>query len=102
MKQLNYNVISASYAGENRHPQEVFKDLGLKVLHAVPQSISDSWWITVEDYDFDLPDYFQKMEYNLSYWRDGCSKNCEFFKDFIEQKDWDKCCYGGSKCLKKQ
>lgn len=52
---LWYDVIEASYHGENRHPQVVIKELGLKQIKAEPFMIVDGWRFEVEDNDVELP-----------------------------------------------
>lgn len=67
-KQLRYDLRGASEAGVKGHPQKVMKELGYKVIDCVPQSVSDSWWFTVEEFIEPLPCYLTKMEYNFDYW----------------------------------
>lgn len=57
---------TAYEAGENRHPQEVVRELaklhGFKILDQVPQSIADGWsfWIETSEAQVpDLPKYFR-------------------------------------------
>lgn len=94
-KQLRYCMWTAGVKCEIRvHPQLQMKNLGYKVLGAVPQSIDDSWWFTVEDFIEPLPPYLSKMNYNYDYWHGNCWRNCEYFKQN------DTCCYGGFSCKK--
>lgn len=50
-------------AGEERHPQIIFKELAekleFKILASVPQTMFDCWefWIEFKEYP-ELPDYF--------------------------------------------
>jgi len=89
---------------ENEHPVDKMKQLGFKIICAVPRDITDSWWFCVEDFDFDLPPYlsFMNKPFNLNYWAYGCWKNCEYFKKAFDGEKfyYDYCCYGGTKCLK--
>ena len=94
-KQLKYDVMMAGLmCGVNKHPQKQMKELGYNVIGSVPQTISDSWWFTVEEYIEPLPKYLSKFEYNFNYWHNDCYKDCEYFK-----KD-SRCCFGGRNCKK--
>lgn len=50
-------------AGEDRHPQEVMKELRIHYIHATPQSIGDQWWFwCCEQMTLDpLPTYITVM-----------------------------------------
>lgn len=95
-KQLRYDLLTASFeCKEYRHPQRVMQELGYKIIGAVPQSIADQWWFTVEDYIEPLPPYLSKMTYNFDWWHNHCYRECECYK-----KD-ENCCMGGYRCVKK-
>ncbi len=55
------------YDGE-LHPQSQMNALGYKVIGAIPQSIADCWWFTVEEFIEPLPKYLSKMEYDFERW----------------------------------
>ena len=62
MKHLRYDMYGAALAGENRHAQEVMKDLGILLSHSTPQSIADQWWFwCCENIPEELPDYIEEM-----------------------------------------
>lgn len=44
MIDLRYDMYGAHICGEERHPQEVMKSLGIHYIHATPQSMGDQWW----------------------------------------------------------
>jgi hypothetical protein len=45
MMHLRYDMMTASmYCDENRHPELVMWELGIKYQHATPQSMGDQWW----------------------------------------------------------
>lgn len=45
MKHLRFCMMTAVIdCKENRHPQIVMKELGIKYQHATPQSMGDQWW----------------------------------------------------------
>ena len=106
MKQLYYDMIGCWEAGASGHPQQVMKDLGFQVIHAVPQTLGNCWWFTVEDYDFELPPYIKEFSYPLNYWRDECWKDCEYFKKSFDHttqtRHQEYCCWGGRMCLKER
>jgi len=41
---LRYDMLSATKAGDSRHPQKVMRELGITYTHAIPQSLGDQWW----------------------------------------------------------
>ena len=48
---------------ENEHPQVHLKKLGVKYIHATPQSIADQWWFwNCENLPEKLPDYMNKIK----------------------------------------
>lgn len=61
MKHLRYDCISAYYDGENRHPQEVLRSLGITYEVAIPQSICDQWWLFNCQYSH-LPKFITEMK----------------------------------------
>lgn len=66
MNQLSYDLITASMECQiYDHPERNMRNLGYKIIHAVPQSIADQWWFTVEEYIEPLPPYLKKMEYDI-------------------------------------
>ena len=93
-KQVSYSIIEAIYSGIHEYPSEQMKKLGFKVIAAVPQTIYESIWFTVEDYIDDMPSYISKFKYNYEYWHNGCWKECDYFKQNAS------CCHGGEHCLK--
>lgn len=96
-KQLFYSLMTADLeCGIHEHPQVQMNKLGYKVIGAVPQSICDGWWFTVEDFIEPLPPYLSKMTYNFDYWHGNCYNDCDYFKQN------HSCCFGGSSCKKKE
>ena len=76
-KQLHYSMYTAYDCGISEHPQAQMDKLGYKVIGAVAQSLTDSWWFTVEEYIEPLPPYLQKFEYDYFYWHgDGKKVVC--------------------------
>jgi len=67
-KQLCYSMYKAHDCGIDEHPQVQMKKLGYKVISAVAQSLTDSWWFTVEDFIEPLPPYLKKFQYDYFYW----------------------------------
>lgn len=65
MKKLRYDVISASISGVTRNPLAQMNSLGYIVIAAVPQTIGDQWWFTVENYIEPLPNYLEKIEFEF-------------------------------------
>lgn len=45
-----------------KHPIEHMRELGFIVLSAVPQTIADQWWFTVETLVEPLPEYLEVMK----------------------------------------
>lgn len=63
MKHLQYDLISASMASENRHALTVMAELGITYQHATPQSIHDSWWFwNCENLPAVLPEYLTELK----------------------------------------
>ena len=70
MNQLRYCLLTAMLdCGISEHPERQMRKLGYKILDAVPQSIGDQWWFTVEEYNEPLPPYLEKMEYDIDEYR---------------------------------
>lgn len=61
MKHLRYDCMGAAYAGENRHPQDVMRELGITYERSIPQSMGDQWWFFNCQY-MELPKYINEME----------------------------------------
>lgn len=61
MKHLRYDCMGAYYAGENRHPQTVIRELGITYEKAIPQSMGDQWWLFNCQFD-SLPEYITEMK----------------------------------------
>lgn len=71
MKQIHYDIIGAYYYAKkhgvkDKHPQETMRELGLKLVMAIPESIADCWNCLVEDFDFNLPDFIKVRD--CIYW----------------------------------
>ena len=64
MKHLRYCLMDASFeAKENRHPEIVMKELGIKYQLSVPQSIYDQWWFfCCENIPKDIPSFLTSMK----------------------------------------
>lgn len=59
-KLYRYDLIGASLAGEPRHPQQVVKDLGLKIVYGEPVPIADCWMFRfAEPFNLELPSYIE-------------------------------------------
>ncbi|EPQ1034102.1 Uncharacterised protein [Enterobacter hormaechei] len=61
MKHLRYDCMGAAYAGENRHPQEVMCELGVKCELAIPISMGDQWWLFNCEH-WNLPDFITELK----------------------------------------
>ena len=61
MKHLRYDCMGAAYAGEDRQPQEVMREIGITYERAIPKSMGDQWWLFNCDYG-DLPDFITEMK----------------------------------------
>lgn len=48
---------------EPTHPVEKMKELGYKIIDAVPQSIGDQWWFDVENIIEPLPKYLEVIQH---------------------------------------
>lgn len=61
-KLYRYDLIGASLAGESRHPQQVVKDLGLKIVYGEPVPIADCWMFRfAEPFDAVLPSFIEPV-----------------------------------------
>lgn len=60
---LRYSLQSASESGENRHPRQVMRELGIDYQHSTPQSIADQWcfW-NCENVPSPLPKYLTALD----------------------------------------
>lgn len=67
-RQVRYNCMTADYAGIKVHPETQMRKLGFKLIAAVPQSLCDEWWFTVEDNSIELPEYIREADYDFGYW----------------------------------
>lgn len=64
--QLSYDLITAGMECDiHEHPQEQMKKLGYTIIDAIPQSIADCWWFTVDKFIEPLPPYLRKIKYNI-------------------------------------
>lgn len=92
-KQLRYSMRTAFDIGITDHPQKVMREMGYTVLGAVPQSVYEQWWFTVEDFIEPLPEFLSEITYNFDYWHNECYRTCEEFKNN------PSCCSGGFNCI---
>lgn len=59
MRLVRYDLIGASYAGENHHPQTVIRRWCPDAFALVPQSVADCWTFNItEPLPVNAPDYF--------------------------------------------
>jgi len=65
-KHLRFDILWAAYNNqEQKHPQEVMKELGITYQHATPQSLGDQWWFwNCENIPDPLPLYLEFIELN--------------------------------------
>ena len=47
---------------EITHPVSKMKELGYKILDAIPQTVGDQWWFEVEEVIYPLPKYLTVMK----------------------------------------
>lgn len=47
---------------ENVHPVAKMQELGFNIIEAIPQTIADQWWFTVETLVEPLPSYLEVMK----------------------------------------
>jgi hypothetical protein len=60
---LHFCMYGAYDAGEQRHPQNVMRDLGITYLYAVPQSIADCWqFYCCQNVPAELPTFLTTFE----------------------------------------
>lgn len=61
---LRYDMMKAGLGcNENRHPQEVMRELGITYQHATPQSICEQWWFwNCEGVSESLPEYLTELQ----------------------------------------
>ena len=60
---LRFDLRGAYEAGQNGHPQNVMKSLGITYQHATPQSMGDQWWFwNCENLPNPLPSYFSELK----------------------------------------
>lgn len=65
VKRIRYDCYGAQLAGENRHAQEVMRELGITYQHATPQSMGDQWWFWIPgNVPEDLPKFITISERN--------------------------------------
>lgn len=64
MKHLRFGMMTANLeCNEQRHPQEVMKELGITYAHATPQSMGDQWWFwNCEGLPENLPEYLTILD----------------------------------------
>lgn len=80
-RQVRYLCMTAHYAGIKNHPEIQMKKLGFKLIAAVPQTICDEWWFTVEDSNIELPEYIIEAGYDFGYWH---GSGCGIYVDYLE------------------
>lgn len=63
MIHLRYDIMGAHYyAGEERHPAVVLRELGITFEGAIPQSMGEQWWLFNCKFDRELPEYITEMK----------------------------------------
>lgn len=72
MKQIRFGIIeeylwSKDHNEKSKHPQERLKELGIKIVIGIPESIADCWICLVEDFDFKLPPYITVKDVDWEY-----------------------------------
>lgn len=65
MTHLYFDIIGAFKSGEEKHPEEVMKSLGISYQHATPQSMFDAWqfW-NCENLPSSLPSFLEERNWN--------------------------------------
>jgi hypothetical protein len=59
---LKVDYWGAQDTGNNKHAQEIIKDLGITYQHSTPQSMSDSWWFwNCKNIPEKLPEYVRQL-----------------------------------------
>lgn len=82
MKQIRFGIIeeylwSKDHNEKSKHPQERLKELGIKIVIGVPESIADCWICLVEDFDFELPPYITARDVDWEYFYHYCPDACK-------------------------
>ena len=82
MKQICFDIIgeyewSKLHGQKSKHPQERLRELGIKEIISIPESIADCWNCLVEDFDFELPDYISAHNINWEYFYRHCPNVCK-------------------------
>lgn len=82
MKQIRFDIIgeyewSKLHGEKSKHPQERLKELGIKEIISIPESIADCWNCLVEDFDFELPDYISVHNIYWEYFYHYCPNACK-------------------------
>lgn len=82
MKQICFDIIgeykwSKLHGEKSKHPQERLRELGIKEVISIPESIADCWVCLVEDFDFELPDYISVHNINWEYFYHYCPNVCK-------------------------
>ena len=63
---IRYNCMTASIdCDENRHPQEVMKELSISYQLSTPQSLYDQWWFwNCQNVPGNLPKFLTELKMN--------------------------------------
>lgn len=62
-KLYRYDLIGASLSGESRHPQQVIRELGLKIVYGEPVPIADCWLFRFkEPFSVELPHFIEYVK----------------------------------------
>lgn len=82
MKQIRFDIIgeyewSKLHGQKSKHPQERLRELGIKEIISIPESIADCWFCLVEDFDFEPPDYISVHNINWEYFYHYCPNVCK-------------------------
>lgn len=60
---LRFDCYGQALAGDNRHPQVVMRELGIKYLYAVPHSIASQWFFWgCDNVPNPLPAHFRELD----------------------------------------
>jgi hypothetical protein len=63
MTHLRYDYMTANTDGEDKHAQEVMKELGITYQYCTPQSICDQFWFwNCENIPEVLPDFITELK----------------------------------------
>lgn len=60
---LKLDMIGQYKAGDCGHPQKVLMYLGVDFKLAIQPSFGDCWWFIDCEYDCELPNYIETMEF---------------------------------------